>query len=194
MKVRYGDLKLKNGKTIEQAMKRCIHARDCGLCEYHKTSECCLLSEKLNSTATITRNVLDCEVEVPEASFDTTSVDMEKGDCKNVYICSPYRGCTLTNEADARRFCKWAIQQKGVMPLAPHIYFAQFFDDNVPDERQSGMSMGIKWLHQCSEIWVLGESLSDGMVYEIAEASRLGIPIRFFLENNEGFVERGEKK
>lgn len=123
------------------------------------------------------------------------TTDDEHENCyKNVYICSPYRGCTLTNEAAARRFCKWAIQQKGVMPLAPHIYFTQFFDDNASDERQSGMNMGIKWLRQCSEIWVLGESLSEGMVYEISEASRLGIPIRFFLENNDEFVERGEKK
>ena len=52
------------------------------------------------------------------------------------------------------------------------------------------MIMGIQQLRECSEIWVLGEKLSDGMAREIAEAARLGMPIRFFAEADDGFVER----
>ena len=51
-----------------------------------------------------------------------------------VYICSPLRGYVLENQQRARGFCKLALQA-GYIPIAPHIYFTQFLDDDSPEER-----------------------------------------------------------
>ena len=38
--------------------------------------------------------------------------------------------------------------------------------------------MGLRVLASCDELWICGERISQGMSCEIAEAKRLGIPIR----------------
>jgi hypothetical protein len=39
--------------------------------------------------------------------------------------------------------------------------------------------MGLRVLAACEELWVCGAHISSGMRQEIAEAKRLGIPIRY---------------
>ena len=38
--------------------------------------------------------------------------------------------------------------------------------------------MGLRVLASCDEIWTCGECISHGMSSEIAEADKLGIPVR----------------
>ena len=200
MKVRFGDLTLKTGKTIEEEAQVCLALSSCDKCDYYGKVECCLMPEMHDSRIRIV-DIMNYEIEVPEASITAASDDRPQKDddmddneqnwYKKVYICSPYRGYTFSNAEAAQQFCKWAAFEKDVLPVAPHIYFTQFFEDDVPEQRKIGMDMGIQWLNECSEIWVLGETLSDGMAREIAEAGRLGLPIRFFAEGEDGcFVER----
>lgn len=65
------------------------------------------------------------------------------------------------------------------IPIAPHIYFTQFLDDAVPEERSFGLMAGLLLLSQCDELWYFGDSVSSGMVREIVAAKEQNIPVRY---------------
>lgn len=99
---------------------------------------------------------------------------------KFVYICSPLRGDIKKNIEKARNYCRDAVLlYPDVVPIAPHVYFTQFLDDNNPAERSLGMDNGIELLALCDEIWVFGiENTSAGMRNEIEYAKLHELPIR----------------
>ena len=101
-----------------------------------------------------------------------------------VFICSPYAGEIQKNKRRAREYCKFAVKQNCI-PLAPHLLFPQFLDDNEPEERKLGLFMGCVLLTKCVELWVFGEHVTDGMAVEIEKAERRLIPIRYFTEEME---------
>lgn len=100
---------------------------------------------------------------------------------KLVYIASPYRGDVDHNTSKAKEYCRFAVSQ-GAIPLAPHIYFTQFLDDNIPEERELGLRMGLEIMEQCEEIWVMGDRISEGMAAEIEAAKRLRMRIQYYTE------------
>ena len=100
---------------------------------------------------------------------------------KLVYICSPLRGDIKRNIAKAVGYCRFASTQ-GVVPLAPHIIFTQFLDDEVSEERELGLQMGLELMKHCHELWVFGDWISEGMSGEIEAAERLGIPIKHYCD------------
>lgn len=85
---------------------------------------------------------------------------------KKVYICSPLRGDIIGNIERAKAYCKQA-KDDGYLPIAPHIYFTQFMDDTIPDDRTLAMAMGIELLDMCDELWIFGNVISEGMRAEI---------------------------
>ena len=93
-----------------------------------------------------------------------------------VYICSPLRGDIETNIKKAQQYCRLAIKENH-FPIAPHIYFTQFLDDNDPSERKLGMEYAKKLLYECDALWVCGDKISEGMAEEIAIAKERGIII-----------------
>ena len=97
---------------------------------------------------------------------------------KKVYIASPYAGDVERNVEMARDYCRFAVKQD-VIPYAPHLLFTQFLNDTKPREREMGCRMGTELLASCDELWAFGESISNGMAAEIAEARRLGIHAEF---------------
>lgn len=94
-----------------------------------------------------------------------------------VYIASPYAGDIEKNVAFAKAACRYAAAQ-GCTPVAVHLLYPQFLDDQVPKEREAGLKMGMRVLATCDEIWLCGERMSAGMKAEEAEAKRLGLPIQ----------------
>lgn len=96
-----------------------------------------------------------------------------------IYICSPLSGDVERNQEFARKYCRFAVE-RGVIPLAPHIYFPQFMDDGNPNERSLALFMDLVLLSKCAELWVFGETISEGMKAEIEKAKRRGTPIRYF--------------
>lgn len=108
----------------------------------------------------------------------------EKPEYGKVYICSPYRGNIETNTANAIRYCKFAAE-RGFIPICPHIYLTQFLNDDVPEERKLGLSLGIKLLRECKELWIFSNTISEGMKQEIKVAEKLCITIKHFNENME---------
>ena len=96
-----------------------------------------------------------------------------------VYICSPLSGDIDSNQEAARRYCRYAVDS-GYVPIAPHLLFPQFMDDNNKKERDLAIFMDIVLLTKCAELWVFGETISNGMSIEIEKAKRKNKPIRFF--------------
>ena len=110
---------------------------------------------------------------------------MEKAFCTGkkyipwVYIASPYRGDVKTNTENAKRYSFFAVMQ-GKVPFCPHIYFTQFLDDNIEVERKIGLNLALNMLRRCREVWVFGDTVSEGMRNEIRIAKKRRIPVRYF--------------
>ena len=101
-----------------------------------------------------------------------------------VYICSPYAGDIETNTAAARRYCRFAVEA-GYIPIAPHLLFPQFLNDSDPKERELGLFFGNALLSKCTEMFVFGNRISEGMEAEIKRATWKGHRIRYFTESCE---------
>lgn len=96
-----------------------------------------------------------------------------------VFICSPYRGSREKNIENVRRYCLRAVQEDYI-PIAPHLYFTQFLnDDNILD-RANGLQMGKDLMELCSEMWVFADEVTEGMIEEIRYANEAGIEITFY--------------
>ena len=83
-----------------------------------------------------------------------------------VYISSPLRGDMEKNKEKAKDYCAYAASC-GVIPLAPHTIFTQYLNDAVPEQREQGLRMGHELLERCDELWVMGDTISQGMKDEM---------------------------
>jgi len=101
-----------------------------------------------------------------------------------VYICSPYSGDTERNIENAKKYSRFAVD-RNYLPITPHIYFTQFMDDEVPEERNTAIFMNRVLLSKCVELWVFGSVISRGMKGEIKRAKRKHLKIRYFTEEME---------
>lgn len=101
-----------------------------------------------------------------------------------IYICSPLRGNIERNIKKAIGYSRFAYSQ-GSIPLAPHLIFTTFLDDEIPEERRAGMEMGRELLTICDELWVFGDRVSEGMAGEIKRAKDLGLKLKRFTERCE---------
>lgn len=99
-----------------------------------------------------------------------------------IYICSAFRGNTEENIRKTKEYCRYAATRCGVMPIAPHLVFPQFLDDEKEAERELGICFGLELLADCSALWYFGDKVTQGMVIEINEACRLGIPVKYISE------------
>ena len=98
---------------------------------------------------------------------------------KRIYVCSPLRDNPQDNTKMAQRYCEYVAKKFGFLPVAPHIYFPQFLDDNIPTEREFCMKAGLFLLSICDELWYFGGKVSRGMTEEIDAAMRYGIPVKY---------------
>ena len=106
---------------------------------------------------------------------------------KKIFVCSPYRPLAETEESRkvelesnlhrAKTACR-ILTTLGFMPLAPHLYFTTFLEDEVKRERENGIRLGLRWLEEADELWVFGDTISEGMAVEIARAKELAKPVR----------------
>ena len=105
-----------------------------------------------------------------------------------VYVCSPFRPVStnpkraekvLVRNIRRAKFACELLTKLGYLPIAPHLYFPQFLDDNNPEERETGMMLGRELLCGCDELWVFGQHISEGMEAEIKQAKASDIPVRY---------------
>ena len=106
---------------------------------------------------------------------------------KLVYIASPLKAATKEAYEDnifkAVLYSKWASMHEDVLPLAPHTLFTQYLDDSDEADRKKGIEMSLGLLHRCDEVWVFGDSISEGMRKEIDTALNNDIRVRFISDN-----------
>ena len=95
-----------------------------------------------------------------------------------VYLASPFAGDTERNIERARGYCRFAVSN-GCIPIAPHLHYPQFMDDDDREQRELGMFFALVLLGKCDELWVFGKP-SEGMSREIAKAKKRGIPIKYY--------------
>lgn len=97
-----------------------------------------------------------------------------------VYIISRYRTENAEelefNKKVARYFCRQIIGENCV-PVAPHLYYTQFLDENDPTDRAAGLELGLADLRESKEylLVIVDGVISDGMKGEIEEIGRLGM-------------------
>ena len=96
-----------------------------------------------------------------------------------VYVCSPFAGDIERNIANARRYCRFAVDS-GSIPLAPHLLFPQFMDDSNEHDHGLAMFMNMALMSKCAEVWVFGEHISKGVAAEIRKAKEKQRPVRYF--------------
>ena len=96
-----------------------------------------------------------------------------------VYICSPLAGDVDGSMEMAKRCSRFALDQ-GRIPLAPQLMFSRFMDGAEPEERELELFMDIVLLGKCSELWVFGEIITEGMYTVMEVAKRRRQPVRYF--------------
>ena len=101
-----------------------------------------------------------------------------------IYVCSPLRGNIERNIQRAIGYSRFVYSNGGI-PLAPHVIFTTFLDDNISEERSAGIEMAIQLLAKCDELWAFGERISEGMAAEMAAAKTLGLRVKRFNERCE---------
>ena len=112
---------------------------------------------------------------------------------ERIYVCSPLRSRShdpvrakreLAENLERAKRASRLIARIGAVPLAPHIYGTQFLDDDIPEEREMGIRIGLEWLKDADECWVFSEHISEGMRREIDFCSEHDIPVRMICEPN----------
>ena len=103
---------------------------------------------------------------------------------KKIYVCSALRGGIDENIQKARVYCEYVAKEHGHIPIAPHIYFTQFLDDNNDSEREFGINAGLSLLLECDELWYFGDQISRGMTDEICLAMNNDIKVQYIPEHN----------
>lgn len=96
-----------------------------------------------------------------------------------IYIASPYKGDIDTNTQNAKKYALF-VSKKTLVPIVPHLYLTQFLNDEVEEERNAGLALGLQMLKRCHEMWLFGDYISEGMRAEIEFAEKHSIPIRYF--------------
>jgi len=103
---------------------------------------------------------------------------------KTAYVCSPCRASTrsgiIRNMQAARTYCRIASDKLGVMAKAPHAWMPEILDDNIPEQREIAIDIGVQILLISDVLLVCGDRITSGMKNEIRVAAKEKIPIVVF--------------
>lgn len=99
---------------------------------------------------------------------------------KRVYVCAPLGGNIEENLKKVKIYTAYALRC-GTAPVVPHFY-AECLDDNDPKDRKIGLAVGMSLLWLCDEVWVFGETVTDGMRAELKFCKNLNIRTRHITE------------
>lgn len=120
-----------------------------------------------------TNDSVDVYVKGPHIVNATPVLNANIDNLKNIYVCSPYRGDIITNVYKAKKYCQ-EIVKLGYMPIAPHLYFTQFMDDNNESERKKAFEFNKRLIEYCSELWIADtDEITPGMQEEIDYAKSI---------------------
>mgnify|MGYP001146164154 CR=1 FL=1 len=98
---------------------------------------------------------------------------------EKVYIISRYSAKTWHerrfNKEVTKYYCR-RIAEAGKRPVAPHLFYTQFMDDDDPKARRLGRDFAIKDLDECDRflLVIVDGVISSGMRGEIEHVTRTG--------------------
>lgn len=98
---------------------------------------------------------------------------------KLVIIESPYKGDTEKNIEYAKK-CMLDSLSKNECPFASHLLYTQILNDNLGDERATGIALGLEVMKRADLIAVYSDyGISQGMDAGIRIAKEFGIKIEY---------------
>ena len=100
---------------------------------------------------------------------------------KKVYVCAPIGGNIEENLKKVKTYTEYALRC-GTAPVVPHFY-ALCLDDNDPKDREIGLAAGLSLLWFCDELWLFGDTVTEGMRAELQFCKNLNIRVRKITEN-----------
>ena len=92
---------------------------------------------------------------------------------RKVYVCAPLGGDVESNLKKVRTYTEYALRCS-TAPVVPHFY-ALCLNDDIPKEREIGLAAGLSLLWFCDEMWIFGDTLTEGMRGEIRFCQNLNI-------------------
>ena len=102
---------------------------------------------------------------------------------KLVYICSTYRATdaeTLERNIEYAKALTRAALLRGEWPVTPHLFMTMCLDENIEEERNTGLAAGAEILRRCDRVIVgMKYGISEGMGAEIQCAKDRGILIEY---------------
>ena len=133
---------------------------------------------------------MDLGLKNAEGYYDLTAYeaiknvsDSEKLKPRNIiYVCSPLSGDIDKNQQKACEYCKFVVE-KGHIPMAVHLMFPRFMNDNNNVDRTKAITMGLDILSRCDELWCFGDEVSEGMLKELDFAQKHMIRIKYFTKS-----------
>ena len=99
---------------------------------------------------------------------------------RKVYVCAPLGGNVESTLKKVRTYTEYALRC-GTAPVVPHFY-AECLDDNNPKDREIGLAAGMSLLWLCDEVWVFGDTVTEGMRAELKFCKNLNIRVRKITE------------
>lgn len=100
---------------------------------------------------------------------------------RKVYVCAPLGGDVESNLKKVRTYTEYALRCS-TAPVVPHFY-AECLDDSIPAEREIGRSAGMSLLWFCDELWLFGDTVTEGIAAELQFCRHLNIRIRKIRQN-----------
>ncbi len=110
---------------------------------------------------------------------------------KIVYISHPIKGDKAGNIEKIIKIVRSInLFLPDIVPLTNYIADCLALNDDVKEERDKGLSNDEAILQSgiVDELWVFGNEISDGMRIEIDVAQKIGIPVRYFA--NQDFIKK----
>jgi hypothetical protein len=116
---------------------------------------------------------------------------------KLVYIAHPVSGDVDGNIAKISRIIqKIHLEQDDIIPFAPYYSALMSLDDSDSNQRNVGIRANDYFFEhkKFDEMWVYGDTLSDGVKHEIMLAVKHGIPVLCMTDVSAEFFENYVKK
>jgi len=94
---------------------------------------------------------------IVESPFKTAEIVLANGETATIEEAK--------NIEYAKACCLWALDQC-YSPYASHLFFTQFLDDSIPEQRKLGIQAGITWGSAADvRIFFVDRGFTEGMVY-----------------------------
>lgn len=88
----------------------------------------------------------------------------------------------FTAQSKLHFYCRDAICEfvfnQGAVPVNPFRLYEYFLGDRVDRDlvRQANNNL----IRKCDELWVFGETIADGVLFEVLYAKKLKMPVKFY--------------